>query len=351
MKPARFLFFRLTAVVLLAGSFCLAADEVELAVTSAFDLQKAQASCATGTNHLARGRFREAKSFLDASAGVAGARLRELEIREKGLATLEESLATVRELRESPGREPEETLRRAEALRGPLLALLEAAGEETSHGLTSLRDGLRHAVACIAEFRHRLENGEDREANQALESLQGALEKELAALGPLRETAGAFRSVMAKTAQALEELERQRALPLDTARSLEFAREQLAQAQELIESPGEGRFIDAQLTRLPAARVYLDDVAATGLFPEERATLEKELAETWRRYWICGADWFLAQARKALETQEFPWISVDSDTACAKTEFFAHLAGDDPEKERIGREIAELERIAESLAP
>lgn len=329
----------------------MAADAMTLVVTPASDLQKARASYATGTNHLGRGRFREAKSFLDASAGVAGTRLRELEIREKGLATLEESLATVRELRESTGQGPEETLRRAEALRGPLLALLDAAGTDESEGFAWLRDGLNHAVACIAEFRQRLENGEDREADQALGSLQGALEREIAALGPLRETTGAFRSVAAESAQALEELERQRALPLDAARALDIAREYLAQALELIESPGEGRFIDAQLTRLPAARAYLDDVAATGLFPEERAAFEKELAVAWRRYWICGADWCIAEARTALETEEFPWISVDSCTRCAKTEFYAHLAEDDPEKERIGREIAELERIAESLAP
>lgn len=196
-------------LLLAAWGWAAAAPGMRIGPTPRSNLQSAQVHYARGTNHLAEGRFREAKRDLDMAVTEASGGLLELERRGESIGVLRDQAEVLRRARERFGGDWKEAVAEAEAVRAPLQGILDTLDWRDSFALHGLGSGLDEALALL----DLLSRQAGTDAANLLSRLLGLLDGEIAAFETLQSLAGEFRALAADAARAREELERAKKSP------------------------------------------------------------------------------------------------------------------------------------------
>ena len=153
-----------------------------------------------------------------------------------------------------------------------------------------------------------------------------------------------FRAVIADVERAQEELQVERAKPLDAERALGIAREYVAAAHRTI--PGTRREFAGAESMINSAKAYLDDIRRTGAMENEIAETETSIIEVERLFNLAGVRYFLQEARGQLtrEQPDFAKMAIDAGTRL----YLSKLKGDSAFKE-LSEESDELMRAAEQM--
>lgn len=190
-----------------AWGWCAGAAGVVIPLTLQGRLEWAQAEYAQGTNHLARGMYREAQSDFGRAAGLVEGGLRVLAQREASIGVLREQAEAFRRALEGFEGDWTGAVAKADSIREPLLGVIGGLGADPDasvyHEFGSKLDDLLQRLD-MAE-REAVE-GNRMEANIYLLLVREQLDGEIAEFGAVQSLAGDFRGLAADIARRREEL-------------------------------------------------------------------------------------------------------------------------------------------------